>query len=154
MRGRAADVEFEILGAIHPVLVPAVFLLRPLAFRDPERLVTLVQTSGGSVRGGIGAWTAREIASRSRLLRSVSAYEDAQATLVEDGQAEIVRGMRVGVTFFDTLGVPMVLGRSFAAGEDRTGQANVVVLTYPLWAARFAADPNIVWSVLQLSGEP
>ncbi len=129
-------------------------LLRPLAFRDPERLVTLVQTSGGAVRGGVGAWTAREIASRSRMLQSVSAYDDAQATLVEDGQAEIVRGMRVSVDFFDTLGVPMALGRGFEVGEDRIARANVIVLTHTLWTNRFGADPNIIGRVLQLNGVP
>jgi putative ABC transport system permease protein len=129
-------------------------LLRPLAFRDPDRLVTLVQTPGGATRGGVGAWTAREIASRSRTLQSVSAYDDAQATLVEDGQAEIVRGMRVSVDFFDTLGVPMALGRGFDAGEDRIACANVIVLTHTLWTNRFGADPNIIGRVLQLNGVP
>jgi predicted permease len=126
-------------------------LLRPLAFHDPERLVTLVQTPGGAVRGGIGAWTALEIASRSRTLQSIAAYDDAQATLVEDGQAEIVRGMRVSVDFFDTLGVPMALGRGFDAGEDRIGRANVIVLTHTLWASRFGSDPSTIGRVLRLN---
>jgi predicted permease len=129
-------------------------LLRPLAFRDSERLVTMEQTSRGAVRDGVGAWTAREIASRTRTLAPVAAYEDAQATLVEDGLAEIVRGMRVSVDFFDTLGVPMALGRGFEAGEDRIARANVIVLTHTLWTGRFGADPNIVGRVLQLNGTP
>jgi putative ABC transport system permease protein len=129
-------------------------LLRPLAFRDPERLVTLVQTPGGAVHGGIGAWTARQLASRSRTLQSVSAYDDAQATLMADGQAEILRGMRTSVEFFDTLGTSMALGRGFAAGEDRSARANLVVLTHTLWADRFGADPGIIGRVLQLNGVP
>ena len=129
-------------------------LLRPLAFRDPDRLVTLVQTPDGTVRGGVGAWTAREIASRDRMLQSVSAYDDAQATMVENGQAEIVRGMRVSVDFFDTLGVPMALGRPFEGGEDRIARANVIVLTHALWTNRFGADPNIIGRILQLNSVP
>ena len=129
-------------------------LLRPLAFRDSERLVTLAQTSRGTVREGVGAWTAREIALRSRTLRSVAAYDDAQATLVENGQADIVRGMRVTVDFFDTLGVPMALGRGFQAFEDEPGRASVIVLTHSLWTDRFEADRNIIGRLLQLNGVP
>ena len=129
-------------------------LLRPLAFDDADRLVTLVQTSHGAMRDGVGAWTAREIAARSHTLRSVAAYGDAQTTLVADGQADILRGMRVSVDFFDTLGVPMALGRGFDGGEDEGARASVIVLTHTLWTDRFGADPNIIGRLLQLNGVP
>jgi putative ABC transport system permease protein len=130
-------------------------LLKQLPYRDPERVVALAvidaATPGAS---GVGGWAIHEWRIRSRSFESVSTYGDTQRTLVKDGQAEVLRGMAVDDTFFDTLGVRMWLGRSFLPEENRWPRANVVILSHSLWVRRFGADAQIVGRVVQFSDVP
>src|SRR6266850_6494081 len=130
-------------------------LLNQLPYRDPARLVTLVQRDPANPRADeVGGWTVRELRARSRLLEHVAIYGDAQLMLTENGDAEVLRGMRASAEFFDTLGVSMLLGRTFVSEEDRWPRANVVILGHDLWVRRFGADPQIVGRTLTLSAAP
>jgi putative ABC transport system permease protein len=130
-------------------------LLNQLPFRDPAKIVALALTDSTATHAdGVGGWTVHEWRTRSESLESVSVYRDGQLTLVENGDAEVLRGMRVSVEFFDTLGVRMPLGRTFLPEEDRAPRANVIILSHDLWSRRFGADPHIVGRVLQLNGQP
>jgi predicted permease len=70
------------------------------------------------------------------------------------GTSRIFVGM-VSSDFFSGLGIPLALGRSFAANEDQppAGEA-VVVLSHATWTTRFGADPTILGKVVQLGGHP
>src|SRR5438093_11432296 len=90
--------------------VVASLLLNQRPYRDPARIVTLAQIDATIAPGaGAGAWTVNEWRKRSQALERVSTYTDAQLMLVENGDAEVLRGMRVSDEFFDTLGVKMRL---------------------------------------------
>ena len=113
--GLGIGANAAIFSAIESVL------LTQLPYRDPDRVVALAQvdSSEPGVKG-VGAWTAAEWRTRSLSLESVSVYDDAQRTLVENGEAEVLRGMRVSFEFFDTLGVRMQLGQpSYRMRIDR-----------------------------------
>jgi putative ABC transport system permease protein len=130
-------------------------LLNQLPYRDPTEIMALAQTNSTNTHGdGVEGRTVNEWRNRSRSFESISAYGDAQLTLVENGDAEVLRGMRVSFEFFDTLGVSMQLGRAFLPEENRPPRANVIILTHDLWIRRFGADPLIVGRVLQLNAEP
>jgi putative ABC transport system permease protein len=127
-------------------------LLKQLPYRDPDRIVALAEvdpTAPGA--SGVGGWTANEWRTRSRAFESLSTYTDAQLTLAENGDAEIVRGMRVGDGFFDSLGVRMLLGRAFLAEENRSPRADAAILTYGLWTRRFGGDPRIVGRLVRFA---
>ena len=129
-------------------------LLNQLPFHDPARIVALAQTNSTDTHGdGVEGRTVNEWRNRSQSFESISAYSDWGWTLVENGDAEVLRGMRVSAEFFDTLGVTMQRGRGFLP-EDRTSRANVIILTHDLWTRRFGADPLIVGRALQMNGEP
>jgi len=130
-------------------------LLNQLPYRDPSRIVALEQVdSNGTPADDVSGETLREWRARSRSLESVSAYGDAQLTLVDNGDAEVLRGMRVSSEFFETLGVNVRLGRTFVPEDDRSSRASVIIFSHELWTRRFAADPAIVGRVLELRGEP
>jgi putative ABC transport system permease protein len=93
----------------------------------------------------VEAWRAHAAA-----VESLSIYGDAQLTLTEGGEAEVLRGTRVSREFFDTLGVAMLFGRGFAAGEDGTPRTNVIVLSHAVWSRRFAADPRVIGRNLRM----
>ena len=56
----------------------------------------------------------------------------------------MLRGERVSAEFFETLGVPMYLGRSFRPEEDAPGARDVLILSYAVWRDRFGSDPTVV----------
>src|SRR5262245_37249577 len=60
----------------------------------------------------------------------------------------------VEASFFPTLGVQPVLGRNFRTEEDTPNQPRVVLLSYGLWASRFAADPSVPGRAISLDGAP
>jgi putative ABC transport system permease protein len=136
----AATAVFSLVNGI---------LLEPLPFPEPDRLVRLTH----SVREPGPAAVDQSEASVLLYQGAASAFEGVAAWAFADGnlgafeqdEAAIrVRAARVTSNFFDVLGVHPVLGRGFAAGEDRPGKNHVVVLSHRVWQGRFGGDPNAI----------
>ncbi len=131
-------------------------LLRPLPFRDPERLVMVWESNFTRERtrnvvnpGNYLAWR-----DRNGVFEDIAAYAPFNLNLT--GDHEPVR-LDVGVVtsnFFRTLGVSPVLGRGFTAEDAEQGAADVVVLSDGLWRRRFGADPGILGRDVMLNGKP
>lgn len=93
-------------------------LLRPLPFRDPERLVLVWET--------MGDWKTRWVAPANfldwrrdaRSFEGLAGYSSSDANLTGAGEPERLRAAVVSDTLFDLLGVRPALGRGFRAGED------------------------------------
>lgn len=60
----------------------------------------------------------------------------------------------VEATFLPTFGIQPILGRNFAADEDRPHAARVALITYGLWKSRFASDSAIVGKTVSIDGQP
>ena len=74
-----------------------------------------------------------------------------------DGQAELAPGggQYVSGSYFSTLGVRAVAGRTFTAEDDKVpGQHPVAVISYSYWEGRFARDPSAVGKTIYLNGNP
>jgi predicted permease len=61
---------------------------------------------------------------------------------------------RISAHYFDVLGVPLYLGRSFTEDEDHPGGPQAVVLSYTLWQSAFHGDSEIIGETIHLKGEP
>ena len=129
-------------------------LLNPLPFHQPERLVTLALIAPTMpYNTTVDAETVMDWRTRVNSFENVTLYADVSTVLVENGQGEIVRGLRVNSNFFDTLGVKMHLGRAFLPDEDRPDRKfAVVILSYGFWMRRFGGDRHIVGRVLNMGG--
>src|ERR671912_1432800 len=115
-------------------LVNAV-VLRPLDYGDPDALVQLYET--GTREGGEADWVAfpnfRDWQSGSRVFESMAAYRFQLVTMVGGRQPEGAVALEATDRLFAVLRVPPVLGRTFAAGEDRPGHPRVAVISHALW---------------------
>ncbi|MGC9969773.1 MAG: ABC transporter permease [Bryobacteraceae bacterium] len=132
-------------------------LLRPLPYRDAERLVFLARTFQGGYGGGVSipkffSWKRDS----SDVLTSVAAYDfmGPGVSLSGEGDPEQVKAIHASVDYFRLFGATPALGRTFSAEEDRPGGPRVAVLSYGLWKRRFGADPRLVGRSVVLSGEP
>ena len=62
--------------------------------------------------------------------------------------------MRVTASFFDVLGVPPLLGRTFRPEEEEPGSDRVVVLSHGLWVRNYGGDRSIIGKPIQIDGLP
>ena len=129
-------------------------LLRPLPFREPERLVVVWATSqNGTVErqptsfGDFEAWRDRTASFEAMALWRASAYN-----LGDRDGARQVRGARVSPAMLATLGVRPVLGRDFEPGDAVEGAEPVALVGDGLWRSHFGGDPGAVGRALELDG--
>jgi putative ABC transport system permease protein len=123
-------------------------LLRSLPVREPERLALL--------RGG--SWTNpiwEQIRDRqTRLFAGAIAWGDEQFDLAAGGPSQRINGLWVSGGFFDVLGVPAVLGRTFGLDDDRRGgglAGPVAVISYRFWQHHFAGATDVIGRALPLN---
>src|SRR5882724_1631081 len=127
-------------------------LLKPLEYRDPDRLVKVAESDPGTPNPvTVDFTTTYDWRARSRSFEHLSLYRDAAGAIVERGQPELIQGMRINYDYFDTLGTKMLFGRTFLPEEDRPDRRFEVILTHGLWTQRFGGDPAIIGRVIHLS---
>jgi putative ABC transport system permease protein len=131
-------------------------LLRPLPYRDPQRLIMLwenYQQRGGPEREWFSPADFKDFRDQAQSLENVVALLGWGPTLTGQDEPEDLQGAAVSYDTFSMLGVEPAIGRSFAADEDRAGAERVVVLSHRLWQRRFGSDPAIIGNSLILGGE-
>jgi putative ABC transport system permease protein len=74
--------------------------------------------------------------------------------MVEQGQPEVLEGLRVNYDYFDTLGVKVQLGRAFVADEDHPQTRYEAILSHGLWLRRFGGDRSIIGRTIRLNDKP
>jgi predicted permease len=91
----------------------------------------------------------------SRAFASVGAYAAMPMTLAdEDVAPERVLGVALSAASMDALRVPPVLGRAFAAEDDRVGAPAVVLLSERIWRGRYGGQASVLGRRMLVSGEP
>lgn len=127
-------------------------LLRPFAFREPDRLafISELMPSNGFGNFPVNAHHFTEWRRQSASFASLSVLSGASINLTGKGEPEQLEDMRVSANFFTTLGVQPAIGRGFLPDEDRAGKDQVVVLGNQFWQRKFQADPGIVGSTIML----
>jgi predicted permease len=121
------------------------FLLRPLPYRDPSRLL-LIQAEGvpGEKESVYSYPVFNEVRAGSQSFDGVAAFAYKWLTLDGGDAPEKVLGSNVTGNYFAVLGVSPMLGRAFSPGEDEPGKPSLAILSYGLWQRRFNGDKNVV----------
>jgi putative ABC transport system permease protein len=131
-------------------------LLQPLPYREPERLVDILDQALRE-RGNSKLFATygdfREYARRAQSLDGVVAVTWAVKSpiLTGHGEARGVTAIPVSAGFFDLLGARAALGRTFAAA-DETGGCEVV-LSHAFWTSAFSVDRRAVGESIALDGK-
>ncbi len=125
-------------------------LLRPLEYRDPDRLVVLQYQRGNTV----AAANFLDFRSQSRSFEAVGAAESWSPNLTGGDRPEELEGLHLSSDVLPMLGVEPLLGRFFLPEEEHVGSHRVVVLSFELWQTRFSGDPAAVGTSLTIDGEP
>ena len=124
-------------------------LLRPLPFRDPDRIV-FVWSSLGEERSTVSLADINDWKSQSQSFEATAAYTYNIYNVVDNQDPEQVRGAQVSGDFFRVFGVDAMYGRTFTPEDERN---RLVILSYPLWQKRYGSDPGIVGKSIGMNNE-
>ena len=137
-------------------------VFRPLPVRDPGSLISIF--SGGeadpSPRSQLAWPEYRDLEGDHQVFDQVIATHLDQYAFSSDagprGQAaRMASGELVSGNYFDVLGVPARLGRTFSAAEGNDPAADAtIVISDGLWRRRFGSDPAILGKKVTLNGHP
>jgi predicted permease len=147
------------VGAVTAVFsVMSPLMLRPLPFREPERLVWVANAP----EGGMSSVTSRvanlrdyrELAQSFEALTGYFAFFDyGSYNLVGDGPPERLIGAGIAQNFLDVLSVRPLLGRGFTAEESVWNGRPAAILTHDFWMRRFGGDPKVVGRSISLNNQ-
>ena len=132
-------------------------LLRPLPYRQPDRLVMVWQRLAGATaypQLPCSAPDYIDYRDQTRTLENVAAFDNTSFTLFTSTGSERVPATRVSASLFPLLGISPVRGRVFNTAEDQFGHDNVIVLSYGAWERRFGSDPDVLGKTLMLDQKP
>ncbi len=98
-------------------------LLRPLPYKDPDRLMMVWEddTKGGYPRDTPAAANYIDWRDQNQVFEGMAAMADQSFNLTGTGDPERLEGKHVSASLFPLLGVEPQLGRAFLSEEDRPG---------------------------------
>ncbi|HEX8687658.1 MAG TPA: ABC transporter permease, partial [Pyrinomonadaceae bacterium] len=130
-------------------------LLRPLPYKDAERIVMLWErTPQGTNQNPTSRANFRGWREQSTAFEGVAAFYDRSFALTGDGEPEEVSVQLATPELFRVLGVEPILGRPLSDEDARPNTPPVVVLSYGLWQRRYGGDPQVIGKRLTLNGVP
>ncbi len=144
----ATTAMFSVVNAV---------LLRPLAYRQPDKLYLIREgisemaqfyPSFPANAGGFLRWQ-----SQCRSFERIAIVEPIGRILTGAGESQEIHGGRGSANLLEVLGVQPQLGRTFLADEDRPGNDHVVILTDSFWRDHFHSDPSLIGRSITLDGE-
>lgn len=132
-------------------------LLKPLAYRDPGRLVVISERIQelAHLYPALPANALHVEAWRDRCaaLGGAALMRGTTLNLTGSGEPQQLSVLTVSASLLDVLGVQPAAGRGFLPEEERPGANHVVILTDAFWR-RLGADPHLVGRNLTLDGLP
>jgi len=129
-------------------------LLKPLAYRDPDRIVTLSslwRKSGG--HGQVSAPDFHDWHNQSTAFAAMAYYDDDSASVMSGASAEYAHVAEVTPEFFQVFGVEPVEGRLFSPEEQKPGGAGAVLIGYSYWQSHFGANANALGQAVRMMGK-
>src|SRR4029077_10221914 len=131
-------------------------LLQPLPYKDASRLVTIwgMNLPRGFTLDLISYQDYLDLKAQNHVFESMGASTDNMYTLTGAGEPAALIGYEFTPDYWETLGVPAYIGRTFSANENEKSKAKVAVLNYKLWATRFGSDRSVLGRSITLDGEP
>ena len=130
-------------------------LLRPLPFKDPDRLMVVWERreSSGNSNLPLSGHEYAAFKERTNVFEALTIVQPNGLNLTGRGDPSMVDVLEVSTEYFSVIGVPPMLGRTFAPGEDGDGGAKVVVLGHKLWTQRFGSDPNVLNQTVRMNDQ-
>jgi predicted permease len=137
---------FSVLSAI---------LLRPLEFRNADRLVQITSLKDGKPLGVSGPdW--RDFATQNQTFDKMAIYDQWRKNVSTSPRGDDAAEVLVGLAppeFFKALGVQPLLGRLFTAAEGVEGRNHVALITETFWKNHYQRDLGVLGRTLSINDQ-
>lgn len=130
-------------------------LLRPLPFKEPDKLVQVWEANykRGRNEMPVSYPNFADWRDQNQVFEQIAAYSDTTFNLTDTGEPERIQGEIVSPAIFPLLGIKPVLGRVLLPEEDHPNKVFSVVMTEGLWRRRFNSDQQIIGRTIKLDSE-
>src|SRR5947207_843363 len=130
-------------------------LLRPLPYPNPERLVYLNESTGGtSTSIALPDYVDWRNDSKSFENLAISRLESRNLSGIPGREPERISVAYVTANFFSVIGLSPQIGRTFTEDEDKPGAPPLAIISDRLWDRAFHRDPKIVGQPMNFHGTP
>jgi putative ABC transport system permease protein len=137
------------------------FLLHPVPFENADRYIALLDKHTQSQGGGfadidyvpIAPATFFDWKKQAKSFDRITAYSWDEVNLTGGNEPQKIQAFHVAADFFDTIGVPVAMGRPFLPEEEEVGKEQEIILGNALWEQRYASDPNILGKNIKIDGK-
>jgi predicted permease len=131
-------------------------LLKPLSYRDPDRIVTLSDSTAGKVSTVIS----RQISipdfddwhAQSSSFESMAYYTAREVAVLAGSDAEYARVARVSPELFRVFAVEPIVGREFTIDETKPETTGAVMISHAYWQRRYGGDPRALGQTISVLG--
>jgi predicted permease len=131
-------------------------VLNPYPYSGADRIVVVSQAEGdGPSRRTFLTGDQARLLTQAGSLDAVILWDESWMWTKNEGIPEMVYGGRLSRNVFQLLGVPPLVGRTFA-GDSWTSTndlAPVTVLSYRYWQTRYAGAANVIGRTVQVDGQ-
>ncbi len=131
-------------------------MLRPLPYRDADRLVTIASNVSGVPGASAGSSIAlsypdyQDIGKLADAVAGIAAYSSDRYNLSHTDPPREVQVTRTTADLFPVLGVSPVIGRAFNASEAHHPFA---IISHALWTASFGSDMSVLGRTISLDAK-
>jgi len=149
--GIGADTAvFSVVNAV---------LLKPLSYRDPDRIVRL--TNPLTTRTALVPMSLKAVSipnfqdwhDQSSSFEAMAYYQSFEASVMTGSEAEYAQTTKVSPEFFRVIGVEPVVGRSFTPEELKLG-GGAMMISYSYWQSHFGGDVRALGQTVRGLGKP
>jgi len=127
-------------------------LLRPLPYKDSDRVIVLNETTPKVGRVSVSYPNFLDWRSGNHVFSRMTSVASVSYNLAGVSQPESISGEAVSPDFLSMLGVHPLLGRDFDPAEEKTGAAPVVLLSYQLWQSHLGGNQDVIGHTINLDG--
>jgi putative ABC transport system permease protein len=129
-------------------------LLRPLAYDDPDRIVTLssLWTKDGH-HGSVSSPDFHDWHDQSTAFEAMAYYRGWERSVNAGTSAEYVYATRVTPEFFQVFRVHPIVGRDFVSEEAKPGGTGAVLVSSAWAASHFGGSSNALGHTVGLAGQ-
>ncbi len=124
-------------------------LLRPLPYREPSRLVTVLGSNSNPVAPG----NFLDVRKQAHSFEKMGVAEAWGASLTGRDTPEQISALHLSEDMFPLLGVAPVRGRTFDGSDFEPGKNQVVVIGHALWQRSFGGSDSVIGQKILLDGE-
>jgi putative ABC transport system permease protein len=128
-------------------------LLRPLPYRDAERIVAIQELNVDGKRVQVTAANFLDWRAQQSTFAHLAAIFTRPANLSLTEQAERINLAVVSANFFEVFGITAERGRLFLAADEQAGHPPVIVISHGLWQSRFGGAVDLVGRSVTLDGK-